>query len=234
MEYVSFGSFLITRSVNINTHTITSLTESFNPSKHTPLYKNQHNNREILQWRLLTSTSSSSAMFWISLMSRVVISSSSSFSRTSLMTGYPSNFFKTKSRLTTSSLYVPWNFFVDQLVLCLAIRLCILIESQTWWINRELILRKRQSWDPQLKNKRGKFFLTHGDFEPWIPRTQSQCAANEVHLLRNIGNQYKTRQVLDLLRELHKYWICNGDCEIDCFRLKIVSFNQKELSKLMG
>ena len=30
--------------------TMTSLTESFNPSKHTPLYKNEHNEREIFQW----------------------------------------------------------------------------------------------------------------------------------------------------------------------------------------
>ena len=29
-----------------------SLTESFNPSKHTPLYENEQNVREILQWRL--------------------------------------------------------------------------------------------------------------------------------------------------------------------------------------
>ena len=30
-----------------------SITESFNPSKHSPLYKNEQNGREILQWRLL-------------------------------------------------------------------------------------------------------------------------------------------------------------------------------------
>ena len=30
-----------------------SLTEMFNTPLHTPLYKNKHNEREILQWRLL-------------------------------------------------------------------------------------------------------------------------------------------------------------------------------------
>ena len=32
---------------------MTSLTESFNPSKHTPLYENEQNERESMQWRLL-------------------------------------------------------------------------------------------------------------------------------------------------------------------------------------
>ena len=30
-----------------------SLTESFSPSKHTPSYENEQNEREIMQWRLL-------------------------------------------------------------------------------------------------------------------------------------------------------------------------------------
>ena len=34
-----------------------SSTESFNLSKHTPLYKNEQNEREILQWRLQRSLS---------------------------------------------------------------------------------------------------------------------------------------------------------------------------------
>ena len=32
---------------------MTSSTESFNLLKHTPMYKNEQNEREILQWRLL-------------------------------------------------------------------------------------------------------------------------------------------------------------------------------------
>ena len=32
---------------------MTSLTESFNHMKHTPLYKIEQNEREIIQWRLL-------------------------------------------------------------------------------------------------------------------------------------------------------------------------------------
>ena len=32
---------------------MTSLTESFNALEHTPLYKNEQNEREIVQWRLL-------------------------------------------------------------------------------------------------------------------------------------------------------------------------------------
>ena len=30
-----------------------SLTKSFSPSKHTPSYENEQNEREIMQWRLL-------------------------------------------------------------------------------------------------------------------------------------------------------------------------------------
>ena len=51
MEYVSFGSFLITRLVNIKaqTHFEQNLKalRGLKPLKHTPLYENEQNEREI-------------------------------------------------------------------------------------------------------------------------------------------------------------------------------------------
>ena len=83
------------------------------------------------------------------------------------------------------------------ILLCPAIRLNNLIESQTWWTNSR-IDPFAKSWNNSKVNcnheiptkKRKRIFFSQSGFEPWSHGTLRQCATNELRWFWKVYSAY--------------------------------------------